>query len=366
MVAGLCGLRFMLFSALPLCLAALYLWARAGSAAAPRTRRLAWGSLLSLGAMTAGAAVNLLVLSRLYTFQTFTEVTYTALRPEAPGEFLRNLLILLGFPESGTLFSPALAAAALSLLMLALIAWACWAALRAPGDAAAFAGDKSPAAPTSLAGDPSLSEIGDRVLALFFLGAAVMHIGLLSLTSMPRNMYHFLPVSVYALPLAALALIRLPWPKRARAVLAGGMACLLAVTSAVNYRYFSRRDITYELRMALESVQAEGYDCGYATFWRANVLTELSGGEVEMYCLGGPYDGPEAFDTIYPWLQLKSHDTRRPAGKVFVLLSSYDGETSLPVFSHLSPSHVIYESPYLLAYGYESFDDLYDDAGGPD
>ncbi len=30
------------FSALPLCLAALYLWARAGSAAAPRTRRLAW------------------------------------------------------------------------------------------------------------------------------------------------------------------------------------------------------------------------------------------------------------------------------------------------------------------------------------
>ena len=204
------------------------------------------------------------------------------------------------------------------------------------------------------------------LLALFFLGAAVMHIGLLSLTSMPRNMYHFLPVSVYALPLAALALIRLPWPKRARAVLAGGMACLLAVTSAVNYRYFSRRDITYELRMALESVQAEGYDCGYATFWRANVLTELSGGEVEMYCLGGPYDGPEAFDTIYPWLQLKSHDTRRPAGKVFVLLSSYDGETSLPVFSHLSPSHVIYESPYLLAYGYESFDDLYDDAGGPD
>lgn len=365
-VAGLCGLRFMLFSALPLCLAALYLWARAGSAAAPRTRRLAWGSLLSLGAMTAGAAVNLLVLSRLYTFQTFTEVTYTALRPEAPGEFLRNLLILLGFPESGTLFSPALAAAALSLLMLALIAWACWAALRAPGDAAAFAGDKSPADPTSLAGDPSLSEIGDRVLALFFLRAAVMHIGLLSLTSMPRNMYHFLPVSVYALPLAALALIRLPWPKRARAVLAGGMACLLAVTSAVNYRYFSRRDITYELRMALESVQAEGYDCGYATFWRANVLTELSGGEVEMYCLGGPYDGPEAFDTIYPWLQLKSHDTRRPAGKVFVLLSSYDGETSLPVFSHLSPSHVIYESPYLLAYGYESFDDLYDDAGGPD
>ena len=382
MVAGLCGLRFLLFSSLPLCASALYLWARAGRAAGPRTRRLAWGSLLSLGAMAAGAAVNLLVLSRLYTFQTFAEVTYTSLQPEAAGEFLRNLLSLLGFPESGSLFSSALAAAALSLLLVALIAWACWAALRAPGDAAplaaaapsagdpslseiavpsAPAADKSPAAAPS-AGDPSLSEIGDRVLALFFLAAAVMHIGLLSLTSMPRNMYHFLPVSVYALPLAACALKRLPWPKRARAALAGGMACLLAATSAVNSLYFSRRDITYEPRMALESLLAEGYDCGYATFWRANVLTELSGGEVEMYCLEGPYDGPEAFDTIFPWLQLKAHDDTPPAGKVFVLLSKYEGETSLPVFSRLDPSHAVYESPYLIALGYESVEALRQDA----
>lgn len=349
--AGLCGLRFLLFSSLPLCASALYLWARAGRAAGPRTRRLAWGSLLSLGAMAAGAAVNLLVLSRLYTFQTFAEVTYTSFQPEAAGEFLRNLLSLLGFPENGSLFSPALAPAALSLLLLALIAWACWAALRAPVPGAA-------AAPSPAETDAP----GDRVLALFFLAAAVMHIGLLSLTSMPRNAYHFLPISVYALPLAACALKRLPWPGRWRAALAGVLACLLAATSAVNYPYFSRRDVTYELRMALESLLAEGYDCGYATFWRANVLTELSGGEVEMYSLEGPYDGPEAFDTIFPWLQLKAHDDTPPEGKVFVLLSKYEGETSLPVFSRLDPSHAVYESPYLIALGYESDAALREDA----
>lgn len=362
--AGLCGLRFLLFSSLPLCASALYLRARAGRAAGPRTRRLAWGSLLSLGAMAAGAAVNLLVLSRLYTFQTFAEVTYTSFQPEAAGEFLRNLLSLLGFPENGSLFSPALAPAALSLLLLALIAWASWSALRAPAPGAAAAQSAILAQPGEAAA-PSPAETdapGDRVLALFFLAAAVMHIGLLSLTSMPRNMYHFLPVSVYALPLAACALRRLPWPKRARAALAGGMACLLAATSAVNSLYFSRRDITYEPRMALESLLAEGYDCGYATFWRANVLTELSGGEVEMYCLEGPYDGPEAFDTIFPWLQLKAHDDTPPEGKVFVLLSKYEGETSLPVFSRLDPSHAVYESPYLIALGYESVEALRQDA----
>ena len=362
--AGLCGLRFLLFSSLPLCASALYLWARAGRAAGPRTRRLAWGSLLSLGAMAAGAAVNLLVLSRLYTFQTFAEVTYTSFQPEAAGEFLRNLLSLLGFPENGSLFSPALAPAALSLLLLALIAWASWSALRAPAPGAAAAQSAILAQPGAAAA-PSPAETdapGDRVLALFFLAAAVMHIGLLTLTSMPRNAYHFLPISVYALPLAACALKRLPWPGRWRAALAGVLACLLAATSAVNYPYFSRRDVTYELRMALESLQAEGYDCGYATFWRANVLTELSGGEVEMYSLGGPYDGPEAFDTIFPWLQLKAHDDTPPAGKVFVLLSKYEGETSLPVFSRLDPSHAVYESPYLIALGYESDAALREDA----
>lgn len=362
--AGLCGLRFLLFSSLPLCASALYLWARAGRAAGPRARRLAWGSLLSLGAMAAGAAVNLLVLSRLYTFQTFAEVTYTSFQPEAAGEFLRNLLSLLGFPENGSLFSPALAPAALSLLLLALIAWASWSALRAPAPGAAAAQSAILAQPGEAAA-PSPAETdapGDRVLALFFLAAAVMHIGLLSLTSMPRNAYHFLPISVYALPLAACALKRLPWPGRWRAALAGVLACLLAATSAVNSLYFSRRDITYEPRMALESLLAEGYDCGYATFWRANVLTELSGGEVEMYCLEGPYDGPEAFDTIFPWLQLKAHDDTPPAGKVFVLLSKYEGETSLPVFSRLDPSHAVYESPYLIALGYESDAALREDA----
>ena len=362
--AGLCGLRFLLFSSLPLCASALYLWARAGRAAGPRTRRLAWGSLLSLGAMAAGAAVNLLVLSRLYTFQTFAEVTYTSFQPEAAGEFLRNLLSLLGFPENGSLFSPALAPAALSLLLLALIAWASWSALRAPAPGAAAAQSAILAQPGEAAA-PSPAETdapGDRVLALFFLAAAVMHIGLLSLTSMPRNAYHFLPISVYALPLAACALKRLPWPGRWRAALAGVLACLLAATSAVNSLYFSRRDVTYELRMALESLQAEGYDCGYATFWRANVLTELSGGEVEMYCLEGPYDGPEAFDNLFPWLQLKAHDDTPPAGKVFVLLSKYEGETSLPVFSRLDPSHAVYESPYLIALGYESDAALREDA----
>ena len=77
-----------------------------------------------------------------------------------------------------------------------------WRALRDPV-LPAGAGDAAPAEDGAA---------GERVLALFFGAAALMHVGLLSLTSLPRNGYHFLPVSVYALPLAAGALRRLPWP----------------------------------------------------------------------------------------------------------------------------------------------------------
>ena len=47
-----------------------------------------------------------------------------------------------------------------------------------------------------------------------------------------------------------------------------------------------------------------------------------------------------------------------------MLLSKYDGETSLPVFSRLDPSHAVYESPYMLVLGYESDAALRQDAAG--
>ena len=148
-----------------------------------------------------------------------------------------------------------------------------------------------------------------------------------------------------------------------RAAAAGLLACLMAVSSAINYRYFSRRDITYEQRMLLSALSGEGYTTGYSTFWLGNILTELSDGQVEMYVFKAPLDtADDLINRMDPWLQRKSHMQERPEGRVFILFSKYYEETDFPLFAQMDPSHVIYESPYLLAYGYESFDDLYADA----
>ena len=220
------------------------------------------------------------------------------------------------------------------------------------------------------------------MLALFAGFALAFYLALLALTDVETYQYHFLPLAALCVPLAAFRLDRLPAsgpllpagpaaaaPRRGgprlspRAAGAGLLACLLAVTSAVNYRYYSRLDNTYEQRMLLNTLAEEGYDTGYASFWLGNVLTELSGGEVEMYLLDRPFASADILISgVSGWLQERSHLEKRPEGKVFILFSKYYHETDYPLFANLDPAHAIYESPYLIALGYESFDDLYSDA----
>lgn len=388
--AGLGGYRFLYLFSLPLAAAALYLRLRHGPV--PRASRLLGGSVLSLGMALLGAALNRLVLARVYSFASYDAMSFTDFNFARVGDFLSRLPTLLGFPTDQPVLSVYAAPAALSLLLLALAGWSVAAALRAPRGAVE---DVSPApdAPHSAPANPPA--FGEQVLALFAGFGLAFYLALLALTNVETYQYHFLPVAVLCVPLAACRLLRLPasgplLPRAPRAAEAplppdapraaeaprpgrlrlaprtagvGLLACLLAVTSAVNYRYYSRLDNTYEQRMLLVTLSEEGYANGYSSFWLGNILTELSDGEVQMYLVKPPFStADDLIDRVDPWLQLKSHLEARPEGRVFILFSKYFGETDFPLFARLDPSHVIYESPYLLAYGYESFDDLYNDA----
>ena len=376
--AGRGGYRFLYLFSLPLAAAALYLRLRHGPV--PRASRLLGGSVLSLGMALLGAALNRLVLARVYSFASYDAMSFTDFNFARVGDFLSRLPTLLGFTTDQPVLSVYAAPAALSLLLLALAGWSVAAALRAPRGAVE---DVSPApdAPHSAPANPPA--FGEQVLALFTGFGLAFYLALLALTNVETYQYHFLPVAVLCVPLAACRLLRLPAsgplppdaPRAAETPRPGGLrlaprtagvgllACLLAVTSAVNYRYYSRLDNTYEQRMLLVTLSEEGYANGYSSFWLGNILTELSDGEVQMYLVKPPFStADDLIDRVDPWLQLKSHLEARPEGRVFILFSKYFGETDFPLFARLDPSHVIYESPYLLAYGYESFDDLYNDA----
>ena len=147
-----------------------------------------------------------------------------------------------------------------------------------------------------------------------------------------------------------------------------GLMALALLCGALNYNEMRKIDETKGLREAAQVIAEQGYTQGYATFWNANVVTELSNGQLEMWHWN---DGKqeiadlEDFNDIYPWLQEKSHLTEVPSGKVFVLLSANE-DYYFEFTKKFSQDNVIYraENYYdygyrdYIAYGFESYEEL--------
>ena len=144
--AGLCGYRFLYLFFLPMAMAAAYLRMRHGPVA--RVIRLLSGSLLSLGMALVGLVLNLFVLARLYSFDSYGSIAFIDFSFDRIAGFLSQLPTLLGYPAGQPILSAYLAPAALSLALLALLGWSVAAALRAPRGA--LAQDAPPPRPAAL------------------------------------------------------------------------------------------------------------------------------------------------------------------------------------------------------------------------
>lgn len=100
---------------------------------------------------------------------------------------------------------------------------------------------------------------------------------------------------------------------------------------------------------------------GYATFWNANVLTELSNGKIEVWSWGvessDEFRNMTSPDEIYEWLQLKDHKKERPEGKVFILLSNAE-IASFPRREALESIPYFWYSDEYKMWVFESYEDL--------
>ena len=140
---------------------------------------------------------------------------------------------------------------------------------------------------------------------------------------------------------------------------------LVGMTSLQTYLDLRHTDENRQKREIVEYLVANDYYNGYATFWNANVLTELSNGTIEMY------GWQEARTLLYvtgvddtqQWLQKTSHDTDKPQGRVFQLFDRAEvRDCNWKDF--LSDDDIIYETGQYIVYGYESYDDMTDHLGG--
>ena len=111
-----------------------------------------------------------------------------------------------------------------------------------------------------------------------------------------------------------------------RRALAGCLAALVVCASVGTTLRFAAvpPHSSPALETAANWLKEQGYTKGCATFWQANVLTELTDGAIEMWQVEDL-----ASLKMRPWLQKADHASP-PEGRVFVLAGPGEINQSLP------------------------------------
>lgn len=339
LLAGLGGPRQVLVLYMPLLLAALAQTAaewRLGAAVEERGRVSGWTAhLLGESALQMlftgiGFLINSFLLKKEYAFLTWGGIRFSSFSLERLEDVLNGFLAFFGYTADRELFSLTLVQNAVSILTMLVLLVALVDTLR----------------------DPNAGREHKTMAAVFLSSVTVICI-LYCFSDMEYADRYSIPILVFAFPVivswlqrkAAGGLLRAE-----RAAIALGLALFLAVGLA-NYKTLKRGGMSEQERLA-QTLCEQGCRHGYATFWNANLLTELSNGELEMWIW---YDRfPEYGDTsvIHQWLQSTDHMTP-PEGEVFCVFSADQWE--MPAVKRLEGAELLYESDIYRVYRFPTF-----------
>ncbi|MCC8181724.1 MAG: hypothetical protein LIO45_01890 [Clostridiales bacterium] len=341
--AGMGGLRQLAILYIPLVLtdAVLFLSIRLKRMRPEtrRTRRFFTASLVASLFSVAGYLINSCILSEIYTYRNWETIQYQDISLDSLMKVINGILSFFGF-QTGDVFSFASISNIFCCFLLVLLA-----VILFRGIAVRHCSEEY------------------YICSLFYLISIVVFALLYTVTSMSYNHRYNIPVLTFALPLVVLGLKESHWQvscqKWVSGILAAGMVLCcgcnyLSYLDGSAYYNFSRNGAEYST--VADFLVSEGYKEGYATFWNANILTELSDGEIDVRDWGDSAE-VRSIDQIYEWLQLKSHASTVPEGSVFVLLRTNQLE-KIDFYPSLNEENIIYQSDAFIIYGYECYENL--------
>lgn len=344
LTAGLGGPRQVLVLYMPLLLAAfaqtVVEW-HVGAAVEERGKVSGWTahllgeSVLQMLFTGIGFLINSFVLKKKYAFLTWGDICFSPFSLERLENVLNGFLANLGYTAERELFSLALVRNAVCILTVFVLIAAIADAFR----------------------DPHVGRESKSMAAVFVSSVTVIAC-LYCFSDMEYADRYSIPILVFAFPVivswlqrkAAGGLLRAE-----RAAIALGLALFLAV-GLTNYKTLKRGGMSEQERLA-QTLCEQGCRHGYATFWNANLLTELSNGELEMWIWRDffPEDGDT--DSIYCWLQSKAH-IMPPEGEVFCVFSADQWE--MPAVKRLQGIEPMYESDVFRVYRFPSYETMKD------
>lgn len=170
---------------------------------------------------------------------------------------------------------------------------------------------------------------------------------------------YIMPISVFAFPLIFVTFDKLKMGNKIKKSMILLFCILLTVCSVINYKSYSLIDTSWETRKVSVILLEKGYMNGYSfAFWKfGDCITEYSNGQIEVwkkiYDFGTEFS-EESLHNNRRWLEDKNHNFEIPTGKVFVIIES-------PV-DKLNEGEVLYYSDTVIVYGYDSYDELCNDA----
>jgi len=134
------------------------------------------------------------------------------------------------------------------------------------------------------------------------------------------------------------------------------------------YEVFASKDYVNEKAVIAEKMVNNGYLYGYGTFWNANVLTELSDGQIEMHhwcdtgrdCNGDAISSLTDINQTFKWLQKVSHDDVYPYGqKCFIILSQSEFD-KFEWKEKMLDDELLYCTDQYVVYGYDTYEIMID------
>ncbi|MGN0981955.1 MAG: hypothetical protein ACI4O0_03585 [Candidatus Limivicinus sp.] len=298
--AGLGGFRKLVTLYLPLVMAALLeLWSGEQK---KKDFSLLGKSLLLFLSAGLGALINRTVLSQNYSFQNFTIIQLKDFSLDGLEKLIKSVLQLLGFQSWSCVSSVAGICGLGAIFLVFAGVLACIHIVRNKEDYS--------------------REL--TLITYFFLAGLLVFFLILSLTDMGFISRHLIPVLVFAFPVVIAAFDGKQHPKPLDKAFPAVLIAVILLCGALTYNDMRQKDHTVNLRTVGDKLQEQGYDEGYAGFWKANVLTELTDGKIEVW----HWNDWNKKERVYRWLQASSHLDTPPEGKVFLLLSETEEEES--------------------------------------
>lgn len=351
LVCGLSGVRYLLALQAPLVLSSLVYLVKSREFAdfrrafdpehfkklltGERIRYLGYSVLGAAGAM-AGYALNILFIASKFTFQTYEATNfisvYQGIWLERMQDTLGSLLMLFGYiPDKGFLSIRGLVTMA-AFVMLAGILFTTVRTGRLLQKK-----------------DKKEKECCHRSFLLyFFVTAFLLNTFVFVFTTSTLVPRYYLTVFLFVPALLAVYYEEEKLPLDRALVMLGLCCCLLLATAKTVFSFMST-DKNQEKREVAAFLQEEDYDFGYATYWNANIMTELTNGEVEVANIN-KLDRLDYFLWSSP---KKYYEEGYHTGKTFLLLTLEEEEEygDQPV---IREGQEVYRDAYYVVYHFDS------------